>query len=66
MGLEINYEHDVHSAVAVAIEILDAEMIEAILRKCQDWLEPDHEKQARYQMLTAIAELIYECESRAA
>lgn len=60
--LTINYPHDVYSAVAVAIETRDAEMIEAIRRECSGWLESENEKEARDQMLTAVSELIYETE----
>lgn len=62
MELEINYPHDVYTAVAVAIENRDAEMIEDIRYKCSDWLEPEDVKSARDQMLTAVSELIYEME----
>lgn len=62
MELELNYSHDVYSAVAAAIEGRDPEMIEAIRRKCADWMEPENEKKAREQMLNAVAEMIYELE----
>ena len=57
-GLTINYPHDVYTAVALAIENRDAEMIEVIHYKCSDWLEPEDVKAAREQMLAAVSEMI--------
>lgn len=60
--MEIRYEKDVYAAIAKAIQDRDIGLIEDVMAQTHNWLEPEDVKQARYNMLDAVYELLCEVE----
>lgn len=60
MTRTIHTDTEFHRAIASAVRNLNQRRLEDIRREVTDWLEPQDEKDAREEMIDAVAEALAE------